>query len=188
MTTHRRAVWQKGWGLLAAAGLAMGLSACGGDGDPPKPGPPTGPTVTPCAQEALFQDNGVVTALTFGWDDFSVPRTGRLDITLDWTNDTSPVGFYLTPVNTCTPEEFNARTCNFLIRSEPSTVKPRLISEPIDAGNYRWIIANYSDEQESMALQIVLSTGECAPLAGSRPSGSSREDGGAWPALRAQHN
>ena len=120
---------------------------------------------------------------------FSVPRGGRLDVTMDWTNAASAVGFYLVPVNTCTVDEFNARTCDFLIRSEPSNVKPRLISEPnFSAGNYRWIVGNFSDEQESVALEIVLSEGDCAALAGGRPSVSRQEGISTRPLQRALHN
>ena len=113
-----------------------------------------------------------------------MPDSGRLDVTLDWTNASSLVGFYLVPANTCTLDEFNARSCNFLIRSE-TTVKPRKISTPnFNAGNYRWIIGNFSEAQESVSLQIVLSKGACAAL-GAPPSASDRANE-AWPAARAR--
>ena len=105
-------------------------------------------------------------AFELGYNDFSVPELGRLDITVDWTNASSHIGVYVVPVNTCTLDEFNARSCNFLVRSEPSNVKPRKISTPsFAAGNYRWLIA--SDSVESISLQIVLSKGSCAALTGS---------------------
>ena len=96
------------------------------------------------------------------YDDFSVPDAGRLDVTLDWTQEESPVGFYLVPVGTCTLEEFNERTCDFIVHGDPSAQKPLVVRQPIEAGNYRWIVGNYNDEaDESMSLQIVLSTGSC---------------------------
>jgi hypothetical protein len=107
--------------------------------------------------------------------DFSVPDSGRLDITMDWTIPTSPVGIYLVPVNTCTLEQFNARSCNFLVRSEPSTAKPRKISVAnFNAGNYRWIIANFSESAESISYQFVLSKGGCPAITGVAPSATSR--------------
>jgi len=173
MRTIRCTVWRSGWALLLAGALAMGLSACGGSDTPTAP---PAPTPTPCTQEVLFQDNGSVPAGWLIYDDFSVPRPGRLDVTMDWTNAESPVGFYLVPANTCSLEEFNGRSCEFVIRSEPSSAKPRLISTPnFTQGNYRWIVANFSEEDESLALEIVLSEGACAALAGGRPSASAQE-------------
>lgn len=123
-------------------------------------------------------------------DDFSVPRPGRLDVTMDWTRDDSPVGFFLVPANTCTTiEEFNARTCDFVVRAEPSTVKPLLIATPdFNQGNYRWIIANFDGEQESVALEIVLSEGSCPALAGGGPEAPAREPEAAPTVRRFLHN
>jgi hypothetical protein len=168
-------------------GMALAaLAACGGGSDPVVQ-PTPAPTPTPCTQTSLVQDSGGLPGRTLVYDDFSVPDSGRLDVTMDWTFATSQMGFYLVPANTCTIEEFNARTCNFVIRSE-TTTKPRKISTPnFTAGNYRWMVGNFSEDQESVSLQIVLSKGSCAPLAGGAPSASSRTDE-AWPALeRARH-
>lgn len=173
---------------LAAAILTLVLGACGSDG----PGNcPAGQTGTPpncqvicpagtlppdcrvdCTQTNIFQSNGPVTPSTLIFDDFSLPDTGRLDVTMDWTNATSPVGFYLVPANTCTLDEFNARSCNFLLRSEPSSVKPRKVSQPnLAAGNYRWLVANFSASDESVALQLILSKGTgCPALTGVPPA------------------
>ena len=114
---------------------------------------------------------------TLGFNDFSLPEAGRLDITVDWTNAPSKIGVYVVPVNTCTLDEFNARSCNFLVRSEPSNMKPRKISTPnFAAGNYRWLIANFSDNTESISLQVVLSKGSCAALTGGQPTEYSGSD------------
>jgi hypothetical protein len=124
------------------------------------------------------------------YDDFSVPDSGRLDVTLDWTFASSRVGFYLVPANTCTTiEEFNARSCNFLVRSEPSPTKPRKISTPnFAAGNYRWMVAVFSDQDESVSFQIVLSKGTgCPAFAGGSPSASSDVDLALPPIRGMQH-
>jgi hypothetical protein len=189
---------------LVAAALALTLGACG-DGGPGQC--PAGQTGTPpncmvvcpagtippdcrvdCTQTSVYQDSGGIPGETILYDDFSVPDSGRLDVTLDWTNASSPMGFYLVPANTCTLDEFNARSCNFLIRSEPSTTKPRKISTPnFNAGNYRWMIANYSSEQESVSFLVVLSKGSgCPALAGGSPSASAREDATLPPIARTE--
>jgi hypothetical protein len=173
--------------LVLAAGLAfaLALGACDnkdkGDGcatNPTGPGCPPPPTTQPaCTQSVTESGSGSLEANTLAYNDFSVADNGRLDITVDWTNASSSIGVYLTPANTCTLDEFNARSCNFLVRSEPSTVKPRKISTPnFAAGNYRWLIGNFSDSNESISWQIVLSKGSCAALTGGQPTAYSGSD------------
>jgi len=199
--------WRSVGALLAMVIAAATLGACGGGPEvsevctPPKTGSPPNcvcPTgmrpegdtcVTDCTTTNVYQDSGGIPARTLVYDDFSVPDSGRLDVTLDWTVASNPMGFYLVPANTCTLEEFNARSCNFVVRSEPSTTKPKKISTPnFTAGNYRWIIGNYSADQESVSFQIVLQKGTgCAPLAGGRPSAAAAREGDLPPLERVEH-
>jgi hypothetical protein len=181
---------------LAAGALVLGLAACGGsDGGPGHcPDGQTGvppncvAIMDPCSQTTVVQDSGSVPSLSVVYDDFSVPETGRLDVTMDWTDPASPVGFYLVPANTCTLDEFNARSCNFVVRSE-SFSKPRKISTAnFAAGNYRWMVANFADADESVALQIVLSKGSgCPALATGGPAVSARAAADLPPVTRAIH-
>jgi len=88
-----------------------------------------------------------------------------LDITVDWTFASSSIGVYVVAVNSCNLEQFNNRSCTFLVRSEPSTSKPRKISTPnFSAGNYELLLAVFEDTDETLSYQIVLSQGSCAPL------------------------
>jgi hypothetical protein len=97
---------------------------------------------------------------------FTTTAVGRLDVTADWTIASSPIGLFVVPANSCsTVEQLNARSCNFLLRSEPSTIKPRKVSVPnFAAGSYNLVIANFADVDESVAYQVVLSQGSCAAL------------------------
>ena len=168
---------------LAASALAASLSACG---DGPTQTCPPGTTgsppncqpivrVEPCTQTVVSTDAGSAKSRTLYRGDFSVPDSGRLDITVDYTNASSLVGVYLVPANTCTLEEFNARTCNFLVRSEPPGPKPRKISLPnFTAGNYRWLVGVFSEADESVSQQFVLSKGPCPALTAGPPSASAR--------------
>ncbi len=166
---------------VVACVLALSLAGCGGGGNDVTTPQVTVPTPVPCTQTTIEQDGDTITARTLLYFDFSVPDNGRLDITIDWTYASSMIGVYVVPVNTCTLAEFNARTCNFLIRSETS-VKPRKISTPnFTAGNYRWIIGNFSESLESVSIQILLSKGGCAAL-GVVPSASERADD-VWSAI-----
>jgi len=161
--------------VATAVAFAFTLGACDSKNEncttnptgatcPPPPPPPTA-----CTQSVVAQGSDSWGAFELGYNDFSVPDSGRLDITVDWTNASSKIGVYVVPVNTCTLDEFNARSCNFLVRSEASTVKPRKISTPnFAAGNYRWLIV--SDSVESISLQVVLSKGSCAALTGGQPT------------------
>jgi hypothetical protein len=173
------------WPHFLAAGLVAGLAACGGSGGDPNVVRSTpAPTPTPCTQTTVEQDAEGIDPRFLLYFDFSVPDSGRLDTTLDWTFAASPMGYYLVPANTCnTLAEFNNRSCNFIIRSEPSTTKPKKISTPnFTAGNYRWIVGNFADVKESFSLKIVLSKGDCPALTGV-PPGVSGEAADSLPQL-----
>jgi hypothetical protein len=177
MRRIRCTVWRSGWALLLAGALVVGLSACGGS-DTPTSTPTPSPTPTPCTQEVIYQDNFPVPSQHLIFDQFSFPRPGRIDITVNWTFDESPMGFYLVPAGTCnTIEEFVGGACDFLIRSE-SGGKPRRISVAnFEAGNYRWFVGNANPEaDEQVSLQIVISEGSCPALAGGLPSVSAAGD------------
>lgn len=169
---------------VAALALAFTPWACGTDGvvdDKKCPAGQNGtfPNCVPdCTQSTVYTNSGAVPSRQVVLDQFSVPDGGRLDMTLDWTNASSSMGLYLVPANTCTTiEEFNARSCNFLVRSEPPGPKPRKVSTAnFQAGNYRMLIANFSEADESAALQVVLSKGaNCAALTVAPPSALSHD-------------
>ena len=184
--------WKRTHSYLAVVAVAASLGACGGQGvcpsgqvgTPPNCQPIVPPTtLPPCTQTVVESSAGPAKSRTLYFHDFSVPDNGRLDITMDWTNPASPIGIYLVPANTCSLAEFNARSCTFLVSSEPSSVKPRKISVPnFNAGNYRWIIGNFSTNDESISYQFVLSKGSCPALAGALPSVSA-QGAGVFPAL-----
>jgi hypothetical protein len=141
--------------------------------------PTPAPTPTPCTQAVVSANQGNIPARTFGGVRFATSAVGRLDITADWTFATSPIGVFVVPADTCnTVDQFNARSCNFLVRSEPSTVKPRKISTPsFAAGSYDLLIANFADMNESVAYQVVLSQGGCAPLTSVPPISAAAGEG-----------
>lgn len=150
--------------LAAGLCLAMMIPACGGGGSSATPVTTT--TTVPCTQTILFEGGGPAPANTlFPAVPFNFTSTGRLDVILDWTSPTSPIGVYVVPINTCTLDQFNARTCNFVIRSEPSSVKPRKSSASgVAAGNYLLLIANFGAQDESASTQIIFSSATCPPL------------------------
>jgi hypothetical protein len=184
----------KQWGrVLATAVMASWLVACGSSSGPTQQQCPAGTTGTfpncqaqqTCTQSVVESGSDSAAARTLVYFDFSVPDSGRLDITVDWTVASSLIGVYLVPANTCTLDEFNLKSCNFFVRSDPNSTKPRKISTPnFNAGNYRWIIGNYNkDAAESFSYQFVLSKGSCPALAGAPPRAASREGSGSVPSI-----
>jgi hypothetical protein len=158
---------------------ALALAACGGGGSGTDGSggvtnsTGTTPTPTPCSQKILDQGSDDLKSKWVLYYDFSVPETGRLDVTLDWTYASNTVGVYVVAAGTCgTLEEFNARNCNFVLRSDTGA-KPRKVSVTnVAAGNYRWLFANFGTADDSISYQVVLSTGSCAPLTGGGPAAS----------------
>jgi len=99
---------------------------------------------------------------------FTVPSTAdtRLDVATDWSSPSSLIGVYDVSGD-CSLDAFNARTCTFLLRSEPSSVKPRVLSaSAVPPGPYTLVVADFTTFDESIAVQIVLSNATCAPVAG----------------------
>jgi hypothetical protein len=172
---------------LAAVGALVALAACGGSSSGPTSNPTPAPTPTPCAQKVIDSDSGSLPSKTLVYYDFSVPDSGRLDITLDWTYASNNMGLYVTPANTCTLAEFNARSCNFVIRSDSGT-KPRKVSANVTAGNFRWLIGNFGATDDSVSYQVVLSTGSCPALTNGGPGASAVSDAATLEAARPVHH
>jgi hypothetical protein len=65
----------------------------------------------------------------------------------------------------CSIDQFNAKTCTFLVRSEITT-KPRKLSVPnTAAGNYELLVANFGTQDESISGQVILSGSTCPAFA-----------------------
>jgi hypothetical protein len=156
--------------------MAVLLPGCGSSSPTAVPTP--APTPTPCTQNALVQANGALPSLNLVRVPFSAPTTGRLDMTVDWTFAASQIGIYLVGAGACSIDQFNADTCNFLSVSE-TTIKPRKISVAnTAAGNYELLLVNFSDQDESLSVQVILSSSTCPAFASARSEGSARVFGG----------
>jgi hypothetical protein len=182
----RRGAW------LALAAVAM-LPACGSDSAPTPPSttPPT--TLPPVTQAVVASGSGALPALNAAGIAFNTSTSGRLDATVEWTFASNDVDVYLVR-GACSFEEFVNLLCNIVSFSESTTAKPERISfqgAPPDA--YVLVIANYGPADESVAFQVVLTSGpgvssapvrSAAPRAGAgRPPVRPRrglEDAGRW--------
>jgi hypothetical protein len=160
-------------GLVAGLLLALVLPACGGsDHVVPTPPPVTTP---PCSQTNLFQNGGPVPSKYVVVESVTTSTTARLDLTLDWTFPSSVVGLYLVPAGSCNLDGFNKRTCSFLVRSE-SGPKPRKVSAAnVAPGGYDVLMANFASQDESMVLQVVLSSSGCPAFSSAQAASSAGE-------------
>jgi hypothetical protein len=93
----------------------------------------------------------------------SVSTSGRLDVILDWTFADSPIGVYVAQGG-CSLDQFNARTCNFLIRSEGGSKPRRVSASSVAAGTYTFMVANFGSRDESFSTQVILSSSSCPAL------------------------
>lgn len=171
--------------LMVPVALSL-LPACGGSTGPDDIRPTPSPTPVPCTQTVVSADQGGVGSRTYALLNFTTTVVGRLDVTADWTIASSPIGLFVVAANTCnTVEQLNARSCNFLLRSEPSTIKPRKVSVPnFAAGSYHLVIANFAEVDESVAYQVVLSQGSCAALTAAAQVSGTAGDGSAAGVVR----
>jgi hypothetical protein len=147
--------------LTLAPGLALVLivAACGSGVT--EPDPIRSPTPTPIVRTVILTGSVALPSRTVDVEPFSVSSPGTVDITVDWTYSASPIGVYVVR-GVCDLDQFNARACDFLTRSE-TRQKPRLITLPnVAAGNYFLLLANFADDSESLSMQVGHSTGGAA--------------------------
>ena len=177
-----------GCGALAA-GLAL-LSGCGSGGSPTTP-PTPAPTPTPCTQAVVLAGQGQLPASSADYESFTTSAVGRLDVTIDWTFASSMMAIVVVRADSCPFDQLKAQTCTFLAQGGgPGTgiapgTKPIKISTPnFAAGAYNLIILNPNTQQESAAIQVVLSQGSCAALtSASASAASSTGERLGWPAI-----
>jgi hypothetical protein len=167
---------------VAVVVMMAALAGCNGDEDncstnPSAAGCPPPPTTQPpCTQSNLFQSGTPTPPLSAVYaPTVTTTSAGRLDLTVDWTFATSPVGFWVVRPP-CGIDQLNARTCDFVVRSEPATTpKPRRASSAsgLAAGTYQLIVGNLGNQNESVSAQIILSSASC-PAVTSAGVGASR--------------
>jgi hypothetical protein len=163
--------------LPSLVAALFALSAC--SSSQPSQVTTTTTTLPPCTQTVLFQGSGSVPPSFLDAEPFTVTTAGRLDVILDWTFASSPVGAYVVPAGQCNLTQFNNRSCTFILQSEPGG-KPKKVSVPsIAPGNYNLLIGNFASQDESVTTQVILSSTTCPPLALALP----RADAAGTPAL-----
>lgn len=153
--------------LLGPIGICgiLALPGCGGGSDgvttPPSPTPTPGPVrtlVTQGAQAISAPDDRFTYFRTVP---FTTPFPGTLEVTVNWTFPTNEVWMYVSS-GVCTSQQFTSCPgtecqCQFLVSSEVSTPKPRLLTIPnAPAGSRSLFIWNLGPREESVDFQIYI--------------------------------
>jgi len=145
---------------LALAG-AIALSACGSDTvvGPPPPPPPPPPPVT----EVIYGDSGGVPADSAIAIDFGIPSAGTVAATVDWTFPSSDVWVAMTsPACNDFVQAFLGQ-CSQIGTPNLGNLKPKTVTGSVTQGGPgRLWIANFATVDESMAIQITLTTTRAA--------------------------
>jgi len=152
--------------LLGPIGICgiLALPGCGG-GD--KVTTPPTPTPAPAPVRSLVTRG---TATILGPDDrftyfraipFTTQFPGTVEVTVDWTYSTNTVWIFVSS-GVCTAEQFKscpgaACECPFLVASQTSTPKPRVLNLPSTAAGSRSLfIWNLGPREESVDFQIFI--------------------------------
>jgi hypothetical protein len=161
------------------------LVSCGGSGSgsPVSPTAGSGPRLLQqggFSLNAPQDDGGLFFALTTITD----PAAGRWEATVNWTFETNTMWMWVAN-GVCTADQFSrdecpfeaSCPCQFTIRSETATPKPRVLTIPNAPGGARTLIVmNLGPREESGTYSVTLTSssmisGEGAP-ASSTSSGS----------------
>lgn len=152
---------------LALPLLALPFWGCGGSSSSPSSPSPAAPVVSqPCTQGVLFQGAGALPAGLVQTLPLAADIPFRLDVFSDWTFATNPVGLYIAQ-GECNLAQFNARSCNFLLRLEPGAKPQKGSANVIPGVTLNVMVANFGARDDSGTLQIVRSVGSCAPVTSS---------------------
>lgn len=138
----------------------------GGSSSPSSPSAMTAATPQPCTQDVLFQGTGTIPAGLVQTLPLAADVPFRLDVTLDWTFSSNPVGLYVAQ-GECTLTQFNARSCNFLLRLEPGAKPQKGSANVVPGVTLNVMLSNFGTRDDAGALQIVRSVGSCPPVAAS---------------------
>lgn len=147
--------------LALAVALAVQWS-CGGSSTPSRPTAVTTPAPTPQPPVVVLEGSFSLPAGFIGVSPtISVPSSGVLTVTVDWTFATNDLDIALVR-GTCTEAMFDAETCDVIAFTESATAKPETLTVNVTAGSYTPLVGNFGTGDESGALQAVFTAGATA--------------------------
>ena len=169
MKSARAPSWSVRSVVLIAAVL---LPGCGSDSNPVTTTTTTTTLPPPTQQTVIQSGSGSLPVLNLALIPFVVSNPGRLDVTVDWTFASNDVDIYLVR-GACTFDQFVNNGCNLVAFSESGTAKPERVSfSGATPGTFNLGIGNLGPADESVAFQVVLTTG---PGVSSVPASAARQ-------------
>jgi hypothetical protein len=170
--------------LAVGAGilLVLTLGACDGGSNcsenPTGPGCQIQPTPTPTPRVTVLDTGqGTLPALVALMRPLATTETGAFDATVDWTFTSNDIDVFLMR-GTCTFTQFVTNQCTVVASATGTTGKQervRAANQP--AGAYTFIVANFGPEDESIAYQVVFTTGASAASASRGPEAGRMDKG-----------
>jgi hypothetical protein len=165
--------------LLCAIATSMVVAACGGDNASSSPAAPTtvtpAPAPTPPSPRLVQQGTLNLAApkdetVYFALASITDNAAGRWETTVDWTDPANELWMWVAN-GVCTAQQF-ARDdcpfeatcpCQFAIRSEVATPKPRVLTIPNATGGTRTlIVVNLGPQEETATYRATLTPGSTA--------------------------
>jgi len=140
--------------LLSAGCVALGLLAgCSSPTDPPP---------VACTHSTVFTSRRQIPANTKDLQTFTIPATGSLDVTVDWTFAGSVMSAVLAQAP-CSIEQLQSSSCN-VIFSAFSPPKPITDATSLrrSGGGYSLIISNLTSFPETVSVQVTLTSAGCS--------------------------
>ena len=165
--------------LALAIGTLILVAACGGDNNSNSPAAPTAvtPAPAPAPTPRLVQQGTMNLSapkddtVHFSLASITDNASGRWETTVDWTDPANELWMWVAN-GVCTAQQF-ARDdcpfeatcpCQFAIRSEVATPKPRVLTIPNAPGGTRTlIVVNLGPKEETATHRVMLTPGSTAP-------------------------
>ena len=143
------------WVAIGTLACIATLGGCG-SGSPTTPATPATPTPVPITRTVVLEGSQAIPAdWHYEWW-FTTTRAGTLDITVDWTYADSTVWVRLGQ-GKCDEQVLQAGQCQWLIQSQVSTPKPRVLTLPnAAAGQYTLYIYNGVKQPETVSYLVGL--------------------------------
>jgi len=104
----------------------------------------------------IYQNSGGLRASTVVALDFTIPNSGTVNATVDWTFTTSPVAIALTTQACADPSAAFLSSCAQIGTPQIDNRKPKTINASAQAGGGRLWVANLANVDESVAVLVTL--------------------------------
>lgn len=155
--------------MVVRTGLTLYLVcavACGGGNAPPTSPTPAAPTTRVITQGSFSLDAPTADGAFFGLVPITDQAAGTWEATVDWTLATNTLFMYVA-TGFCTAEQFASPACpddatcpcQFAVRSEVATPKPRILAIPNAPGGTRTLIVlNLGPREESISYTARLTS------------------------------